>query len=123
MENTLEERNINNSELTEQTPANGQIKHTIPSQGQFPSQDALAFTPTGQRVEHVEEDEAGESHGGVAGIDAVVGGHFVPVDAQRAEHDYGGGCEDSLDETTGKDACGSGAGRSIHYCGIDGLDA
>lgn len=45
----------------------------------------------------------------------------MPIDAEGAQHDDGGGCEDSLDEAAGEDSCVPSAWRPIHDCRIDWL--
>lgn len=49
--------------------------------------------------------------------------HFVDVDGEGAEHDYGGGGEDTAEERLGEHAGGFGARWEVHDAWIDGLDA
>ena len=53
----------------------------------------------------------------------MVVGHFADVDHEGAEHNDGGGCEDTLDKGAGEDASGLGARRAGHDGGIDRFDA
>lgn len=123
LENPLQKRQVDHRHLPQQAAPNGEIKHLIADKVQLPAEHALALAAAGERVEHVEEDEAGEGHGGVARVDGVVDGHFADVDDDGAEHDDGGGGEDALDEGAGEDAGGAGAGGAGHDGWVDGLDA
>jgi len=123
LENSLQKRQVNHGHLPQQTATNREIEHLVAEKGQFASEHAFTFAAAGQRVEHVEEDEAGEGHGGVARVDNVVDRHLADVDDEGAEHDDGGGGEDALDEGAGEDAGGAGARRAGHDCWVDGLDA
>lgn len=123
LKNPLQKWQVNHRHLAQQAAPNGEIKHLVADEVQLPAQHALALAAAGQRVEHVEEDEAGEGHGGVARVDGVVDGHFADVDDDGAEHDDGGGGEDALDEGAGEDAGGAGAGGAGHDGWVDGLDA
>ena len=45
----------------------------------------------------------------------------MPIHAERAKHNDGGGCENSLDKAAGEDSCVPSARRPIHYRRIDRL--
>ncbi len=123
LEDALQERQIDDSHLARQAAGDGIIEHLIREQADFAAQDTLGLAAARQGVEHVEEDEAGEGHGGVAGRDGVVDGHLADVDGERAEHDDRGRGEDALDEAARQDAGGFGARGARHDGGVDGLDA
>lgn len=123
LEYPLQEGQVNHRHLPQQAAPHGEIEHAVADEVQLPAQHALALAAAGQRVEHVEEDEAGEGHGGVARVDGVVDGHFADVDDDGAKHDDGGGGEDALDEGAGQDAGGAGAGGAGHDGWVDGFDA
>lgn len=123
LKNPLQERQIDDRHLARQAAGDSVIEHLIGKQADLAAQDALGLAAAGQGVEHVEEDEAGEGHGGVAGRDGVVDGHLADVDGERAEHDDRGRGEDALDEAARQDAGGFGAWGPGHDGGVDGLDA
>jgi len=101
LENALQRREVNDSQLSEQTARDGVIKHLVVEDTNLACKNGFAGGATGQCIEHIEENEAGEGHGCVAGGNEVVGGHFEVVGCEGAEHDDGGGLEDALDEWAG----------------------
>lgn len=121
LENALQKRQIDDGHLPGQAARHRVIKHLVAPEFDLAPQHAFALAPARQGVEHVEEDEAGESHGGVAGRDGVVVCHFADVDDHGAEHDDGGGSEHALDERPGEDSGIFGPRRPSHHGGIDGL--
>lgn len=123
LKDALQERQVHDRHLAREAARDGVVKHLVREETDLAPQDALGLAAAGQGVEHVEEDEAGEGHGGVAGRDGVVDGHLADVDGERAEHDDRGRGEDALDEASRQDAGGSGAGRPGHDGGVDRLDA
>ena len=130
LKHVLQKGQVYDAGLTEQGAQDGIIEHFVSGQGHLAAEDGLGFTSAGEGVEHVEEDETGECHGGVAagddaGTDAgdfvCVVGHFVDVDGQGAEHYYGGGCEDAAKEGFGEDAGVFGSWGAEHYGWVDGF--
>lgn len=87
LKDALQERQIDDSHLARQAARDSIIEHLIREQTDFAAEDALGLAAAGQGVEHVEEDEAGEGHCGVAGRDGVIDGHLADVDGEGAEHD------------------------------------
>lgn len=101
LKNPLQKRQVDHRHLAQQAAPDREIEHPVADEVQLPAQHALALAAARQRVEHVEEDEAGEGHGGVARGNGVVEGHLADVDDEGAQHDDGGGGEDALDEGAG----------------------
>lgn len=95
LKHLLQEREVDNAELSHQAAGNGIIEHFVPEQFEVAEEDGFGFGAAGERVEHVEEDEGGEGHGCVAAGDEFgfgggegVGGGFV-VDGAEGGHVVG----------------------------------
>lgn len=123
LENPLQKGQIDDGQLPGQTARHGVIEHFVAPQFDLSPQHAFALAAARQGVEHVEEDEARERHGGVAGRDGVVVGHFADVDDHGAEHDDGGRSKYTLDQRPGEDTSVFGTRRPGHDGGIDWLNA
>jgi hypothetical protein len=123
LEDALERGKVDDEGLAEQAASHGVVEHLVLAEADLAAQHALGLGAARERVEHVEEDEAGEGHGGVArGHDAVYA-HFVHVNGEGAEHDYGGGLDHAFKERW-CDGAGVFAARwARHYCWIYRLDA
>lgn len=136
MEDTLQEGQVDDAELAHQGAEDGVIEHLVLEEAELAAQHGLGFTAAGQGVEHVEEDETGEGHGGVVvGDDARVPvrlesvcvgvgvAHLVHVHDKRAQHDDERRCQYTLDQGSGEDARASGSWWARHDGWVDGLDA
>lgn len=90
LEDALQEGQVDHAGLAGQGAKNSVIEHLVSEQRHFTAQDGLTLAAAAQCVEHVEENEAGECHGGVVRGDdagalldwAAVGdiAHLVDVD-------------------------------------------
>lgn len=133
LEETLQERQVDDTGLAGQGAEHGIVEHLVSEEGKFAAEDGLAFTAAGQGVEHVEEDEAGEGHGGIVGsyyarpfakgLAVVEVAHFVDVDGECANHDDHGRGEHSLDEGFREHSRRLGTRRPVHYRGVYRLDS
>lgn len=133
LENALQEGQVDDAGLAGERAQHGIVEHLVAEEGEFAAEDGLAFAAAGEGVEHVEEDEAGEGHGGVVGgyhagpfaegLAVVEVAHFVDVDGECADHDDHGGGENSLDEGFGEDSRCFGARGAVHDGGVYGLDS
>ena len=146
LKHALQKRQVDDAGLAGETAGDGVVEHLVAEELNLAGEDGLRFAPAGQRIEHVEEDEGGEGHGGVAAGDGVLGtafeeggggavdveagggvvvdqDHLADVDGERAEHDDHGGGEDTAEEGFGEDV-GAARPRGLgHDARVDGLDA
>ena len=148
LKHALQKGQVDDTELPGETAGDGVVEHLVAEELDLAEQDGFRFGAAGERVEHVEEDEGGEGHGGVAaghgelgaaveeigggggGVDVEKGGgvvvdqdHLADVDGERAEHDDHGGGEDAAEEGFGEDV-GAARSRGLgHDTRVDGFDA
>jgi hypothetical protein len=122
LEDALQRREVDDHELAQETARDGVVEHLVAEDLDLAREDRFAFGAARQRVEHIEENEAGEGHGGVAGGDFAVVAHFAVVCEERAEHDDGGGLQDALDKGARQDPCVTGTGGSRHDGWVDWFD-
>jgi len=133
LEDALQERQVYNAGLAREGAEDGVVEHLVTEEGQLAAEHGLALAAAGQRVEHVEEDEAGEGHGGVVGGDharafarvliVVNVTHLVDIYGKRAKHDERGGGEDALDKRLCEHPSCLGARWTAHDGRVDRFDA
>ena len=75
----LEEGQIDNGHLSKQTQADRIVEIMISEEFYFSSQNTLAFTTTGQSVEHVGQHKTRKRHSGVVFADGIVCTHLVSI--------------------------------------------
>lgn len=97
LEHTLQEWEIDDTRLAGQRPKHGVIEHLVSEDTDLATEHRLTLAAACQRVEHVEQDEARKSHGGVVGchysgslsrLHIIIIAHFVDVYSECAEHDH-----------------------------------
>lgn len=121
LEDPLEEGDIDDGHLSQQTSTDRKIENAIPGQSDLPSKNAFALTPACERIEHIVKHEACESHSSIASTDGLVIIHLVKVDTESSGHDYKGGSQGTFEQGPRKHPCGFRSRRPIHDGRIHGL--
>lgn len=123
LKHALQRGEIHDHHLAEEAAGDRVVEHAVAKELDLAVEDGLGLGAAGEGVEHVEEHEAGEGHGGVARRDLVVVAHLAVVGGEGAEHDDGGRLQDALDEGPREDARLARARGARHYGWVDGFDA
>lgn len=97
LEHPLQEREIDDTRLAGQRSKYGIIEHLVSEDTDLATEHRLTLATACQRVEHVEQNKASESHGGVVGchysgslarVHIIIIAHFVDVYSESTEHDH-----------------------------------
>lgn len=120
LEDPLQWREKDDEQLAANGQGDGRYKQPVGTKSNFPNRFVLR--PTAQRVEQIEQDEAGERHGRVARRQLVVL-QLALEHEERAQHDNGRRHQDVGDERSVNHGLFAAARRLPDHVLVDRFDA